>query len=76
MIAAPLIRRVAIAGAARVLGGAAGSVIGPVGTILGAALAGALTDEGVGILYRHLSRYGAHVPDHAIKHFRQKEARA
>jgi hypothetical protein len=74
--AAPAVRRAVAGAAGRALGGAAGGVLGPVGVVVGAALAGALTDEGVGYLYRHLSRYGAHVPDHAVKHFRPKEARA
>jgi hypothetical protein len=67
------VRRGVAVGAARILGGAAGTAldpfIGPAGTILGSALAGALTDEGVAILYRHLSRYGQHVPQHALRHF-------
>jgi len=74
--AGPAVGRVIAGAAGRALGGTAGSFLGPAGTILGSALVGALTDEGVGILYRHLSRYGEHVPEHAIKHFRHKGAPA
>lgn len=49
-----------------------GTVAGGVGgRILGGAIgvgAGILADEGIGYLYRHLSHYGAHVPDMAAKH--------
>ena len=59
-------------------GGAAGaelgSIAGPIGTavggavgVAGGALAGYLADEGVGILYRHLSRYGDHIPQMAAQ---------
>jgi hypothetical protein len=58
--------RGAVALGARVLGGTVGTAldpfIGPVGTAAGAAVAGYLADEGMSILYRHLSRYGSHVP--------------
>jgi hypothetical protein len=77
---APRIGRTVIGGAARrtiagtvarVLGGAVGTMadpwIGPTGTLIGSTLAGALTDEGANLLYRHLSRYGEHVPQHALR---------
>lgn len=56
-------------GGAAAAGAAAGSLFGPPGAVAGAAIGiaggaigGYLTDEGAGILYRHLQRYGAHVP--------------
>jgi hypothetical protein len=77
---APAIGRTAIAGAAqrtisgtvaRVLGGAVGTMadpwIGPSGTLIGSTLAGVLTDEGANLLYRHLSGYGEHVSQHALR---------
>jgi hypothetical protein len=52
--------------AARAVGAAIGTAadpfIGPAGTILGGAAAGLLADEGADLLYRHLGRYGNHVP--------------
>lgn len=45
-------------GGGTLVGGAIGSVAG----LLTGAIAGGVTDEGAGILYRHLSTYGSHVP--------------
>jgi hypothetical protein len=47
-------------------GGVAGSLAG---NALGTGI-GYLADEGVGLLYRHLSRYGSHVPEMAAKHLK------
>lgn len=43
-----------------------GAIPGAIGGLLAGAVGGYLTDEGVGILYRHLRRYGAHVPAHIL----------
>lgn len=53
-------------------GAAIGSVVPVAGTvaggIIGAGLGGYLGDEGAGILFRHLSHYGAHVPAKIMGH--------